>query len=452
MKRKLEEKILEEIRRIVIEKDLKRQTENEKSEMREANIEALTELTSLSRKEVEEISDDVRKIYVSKQKKIQKRNIRIAVIAVFAAFIFFLIFKPEKKLTEKPFEDNFSENINNWSIFNDFKYKRHFSNNQYVFETKRDGWCYWDYFETEVPENYDIEVSSSWQKGKYASYGVGLNEGNTNYYAFTLRADGAASFGKVVEKKWVIDDSWMDDKANKGKNQTNIQKIEVRSNKFNYFVNENLVRTGSIDLNIKGFSLRGCGEQIVAYNYVKITNIDTEEAIFDDDFSNPSKDWDPDKEFVIDSYFKDGQFIMDGNNEDNCNWANSSITVTRNCELKLSSIWLEGELATYGFMVRNSDDDYYSFELMNDGSARLVERIYGEYGFVQTYVNTNFESDGYKTIDQRLVVEDGEFSYYVNNLLIKEYDPEITFPASLSLRICGKQTVAFEHLDIKYYE
>jgi hypothetical protein len=69
MKRKLEEKILAEIRRIVIEKDLKRQTEQEKDEMREANIEALTDLTSLSREEVEKISGDVRKVFIHQLKK-----------------------------------------------------------------------------------------------------------------------------------------------------------------------------------------------------------------------------------------------------------------------------------------------------------------------------------------------------------------------------------------------
>ena len=103
-------------------------------------------------------------------------------------------------------------------------------------------------------------------------------------------------------------------------------------------------------------------------------------------------------------------------------------------------------------MVLSDDDNYYSFELRNDGNARLVERLYGEYDYVQNYVTTNFESDGKIAIEQKLVVEKGEFSYYVNDLLIKSYTPKINLPANLSLRICGEQLVAYDHLDIKYYE
>ncbi len=453
MKRKLEEKILEEIRKIVIEKDLKRQSENEKEEMREANIEALTELTSLSREEVEDISADVRKVFLTQHKKKQKRNTRIAIGVGIAAIIAFFIFKPEKELVARPFTDDFSENKNNWSIYNDFTQKRYFKNNQYIYEIKKDDWCYWDNAEIEFPENFDVEVNSNWIKGKYDGYGVALAKDNTNYLAFRIKADGKASFAKIIEKEWVISGTWLADKANKGKNQTNIQKIKVRDKKFKYFVNDNLVRTGVIDMQLNNVALRACGNQVVAFNSVKVTDADKNEVIFEDDFSNPDERWETDKDYEMDSYFQDGQFILDSNDENgNCHWANSSVQVTENCELILSSVWHEGELDTYGFMVMNDDDNYYSFELKNDGNARLVERKYGAYDYVQTYLTTSFESDGYKTIDQKLVVENGKFSYFVNDVLIEEYEPEISFPANLGLRICGKQKVAFEHLDIKYYE
>jgi hypothetical protein len=117
MKRKLEEKILAEIRRIVIEKDLKRQTEQEKDEMREANIEALTDLTSLSREEVEKISGDVRKVFIHQLKKKRERNIRIAGVVLVLAVIAFFIFKPEKEPVVTTFTDDFSQNSNNWSLF-----------------------------------------------------------------------------------------------------------------------------------------------------------------------------------------------------------------------------------------------------------------------------------------------------------------------------------------------
>jgi hypothetical protein len=202
MKRKLEEKILAEIRRIVIEKDLKRQTEQEKDEMREANIEALTDLTSLSREEVEKISGDVRKVFIHQLKKKRERNIRIAGVVLVLAVIAFFIFKPEKEPVVTTFTDDFSQNSNNWSLFQGFEHKRYITNNQYVFEINKDDWCYWDKVTVDFSENYDVEVSSTWMKGKFSGYGLGLNQDNSNYYAFRLKGDGSASFGKVVDKKW----------------------------------------------------------------------------------------------------------------------------------------------------------------------------------------------------------------------------------------------------------
>ncbi len=452
MKKRLEERILEEIRRIVIEKDLKRQTEEEKDEMREANIEALQDLTSLSRQEIEKISADVRKTFVSQHKKKQQRNTRIAIGVGVLAIIAFFIFKPEREPVITTFTDDFSQNANNWSLFQDFNYKRYITNNQYVFEINKDDWCYWDDAKVDFPENYDVEVSSTWMKGKFSSYGVGLNENNSNYYAFSIRGDGASTFGKVIDKKWVIEDSWESNSANSGKNQTNIQKIEVRGNSFKYYVNDKLIREGGINLNIKTLTLRGCGEQVVAFNSIKITNAKTSDVVFEENFGNEPGIWEPKKDYQLDSYFNEGEFIMDSNDEDNCYWANSTIRITENCEIKLSSKWLTGDLSTYGVMIAKNDENYYSFELMNDGKARLVERLDGEYSYVQNYVYTNFESDGYKTNDQKVVIKDGEISYFVNDVPIDEYFSKLEFPVTLYLRICGKQKIAYDYLEIKYFE
>jgi hypothetical protein len=96
---------------------------------------------------------------------------------------------------------------------------------------------------------------------------------------------------------------------------------------------------------------------------------------------------------------------MDCNDEDGCYWSNSTIRVTENCEIILRSKWLTGDLSTYGLMIARNDDNYYSCELENDGKARLVERLDGEYAYVQNYVYTNFESDGYNTNDQKVVIK-----------------------------------------------
>lgn len=453
MKKKLQEKILREIRNKVIERDLKRNKEEEIKEMREANIEALTELTSLSRQEVEQIADEVKNDYLLKRQKNRKQIIIAFIGIIIVGWLGWVLFGPEPELKSRTVVDEFSDNSFGWSFYSKFNYKRYFSDNQYVVETNKNDWCYWDKINLQLPENYDYQVESKWLNGKYDSYGIGLHNSNTDYYAFVLRGDGAVSFGKVVNKKWVIDDTWKKDKAKAGNQQSNIQKVEVRGNTFNYFVNDQLMRTGTIDFNINNIALRSCGEQKTAFEHVKVTNADNNEIIFEDDFSKPSELWSPEKDVLCESEIKNGSYLFYGNNQDNCYWSSSNVhKVSSNCEITLTSTWQTGELATYGLMITEDDDNYYSCELRNDGTARLVESQDDEYVYVQDYVQTSIKNNSHTAVNQKIIIKDGQLNYYVNETLIKEKNLNISLPAGLALRLCGKQSIAFDKLSITYYE
>jgi len=453
MKKKHEEKILAAIRNKVIEKDIQRNSEEEIKEMQEANIEALTELTTLSRKEVEQIAEQVKKDFDINEKKKQKRIIQYSIFFLVSIIVLYFVFRPEPKLKERIVEDNFNDNSSEWSVINEFVYNRYFKDKQYYIELNNKGWCYWDDLNVDFPKNCDIEVASKWMNGKYSSYGLGLNQSDNEYFAFTIKGDGSASFGKVVNSKWVIDDANKYKIGNEGKNKTNIQKIEIRNKNFKYYVNDNLVRTGILDLDYTMLSLYGCGEQEVAFDYVKVTDTDTKNVIFTDDFSNPSNLWNPKKKFTCEANISNGKFVFNMENPDNCNWSGSEILeVTKNCEIELTSTWLTGELANYGFMILNDDENYYSLELQNNGVARFVERSLDKYTYVQDDVKTPFDSDGKKQNVQKAIIKDKKISYYVNNKLIKTYSSSLDYPCKIAIRACGKQTIAFEKLKIKYYE
>jgi hypothetical protein len=100
----------------------------------------------------------------------------------------------------------------------------------------------------------------------------------------------------------VINDDWKNNVAKSGKNQTNVQKIEVRGNSFKYYVNDNLIKEGGINLDIKNIALRGCGEQVVAFNSIKITDAKTKDIVFEENFNNEPGIWEPKKEYDVDSY------------------------------------------------------------------------------------------------------------------------------------------------------
>jgi hypothetical protein len=453
MKRKHEEKILAEIRNRVIEKDQQRHTEKEIQEMREANIEALTELTSLSREEVIRISEEVKRDEILKRDKRQRLIGIFSVLAIVAAIIAFFVLRPEPEINKRTVEDTFSGNLFNWQLSDKFTYDRKFENNQYVFETKTDGWCYWDGLTVELPANCDIIVGSNWISGKYSTFGFGLFKSSQNYFAFSVRGDGGVTFGKKVDSKWVIDDPVKPNIANKGAGQTNVQKVEIRNKKFTYFVNGKMVRTGDTDMEFNALNLICCGEQKVAFDYVKIVNSDNQQIVLEQDFSSPSDKWAPKKSFTYSSMIEDGKFLVKVNEDKQCYWSSSgSHQLSNNCEVELTSVWKTGDLSNYGLMVLNDDDNYYSLEIQHNGEARLVECKNGEYSFVQPFIKTKYESDGLVKITQKAIIKGDMLSYYVNDHHIKDYKTFLFFPCNIAIRSCGMQTVEFEKLTITYFE
>jgi hypothetical protein len=453
MKKKIDEKILEEIRNRVIEKDQELKNEEEIKKMREANVEALTELTSLSRKEVEKIADQVKNEHLLKEKLRQKRIIQYSAFAFVVMIILFFMFRPKPELKTRIVEDDFTNNSNEWSILNSYKYNRYFKDNQYIYDLNNQDWCYWDGINLKLPVNCDIEVESKWLNGKYSAYGIALNQNDTAYYTFSIRGDGAACFAQDMAGKWVINDSWKYDIGYKGKMQKNVQKIEIRGKNFSYYVNNNLVRTGIIELDIKEINLRCCGQQQVAFDYIKVINADSKKVEFTDNFTNPSNLWNPKRNYTAESNFEKGRYILTEDNDNNCNWSVSELhQITDNCEIELTSVWLTGDLSNYGLMILNDDDNYVSCELQNNGIARFVESKSGKYTYVQNDVKTGFESDGKSANKQKVIIKGSDISYYVNDKLIKTTGSNLSFPCKIALRVCGKQSVAFDKLSIKYYE
>ncbi|MFN8257130.1 MAG: hypothetical protein U0W24_15650 [Bacteroidales bacterium] len=451
---KREDKIFDAIRKKVLEKDEERRNEEEIKAMREANIEALTELTSLSRKEVEKIAEEVKKEHLLNQRKKQRRITTLIIVLAVSGFIVYLAVKPKPVLKLRVVEDSFTDNSQgDWNLVNSFNYKRTLTPNGYIFETDKDDWCYWDNVDITFPKNFDVEVTSSWLNGKYDSYGIGLHYSNTDYYAFLIRGDGAAGFGKIVNKEWVINDSWKFDLGRKGKNQTNLQKVEVRNGQFSYYINNNLVRSGTLDMQLNNLALRCCDQQQVAFQNVKVYDVDKNKVIFEDNFSKPSEQWNAESDISFESGFNDGKLTITSNYDNECNWPKSDkYLISDNCEIELTSVWISGELANYGLMLMVDGDNYYSFEYQNNGEARLVESRNNNYVYVQEYVKTPFEGDGKTAQTQKIIIKEGQISYFINNQKIKEVSANQSFPCYLGLRVCGKQTVAFDKLTIKYYE
>ncbi len=450
MHKKLEEKILEEIRKRVLEKDSELKKQEENKLIRDANIEALTELTTLSKNEVESIAKSVRKEEIANSKKQRKKQIKILTAVLVVILIFAKIFWPEKEVIVI---DDFNNNDYKWSIFNKFTYKKNIKDGYYYIETNKNGWCYWDDIPINFPENYDVHVTNLWKHGTYNSFGLMLSENDDNYVAFLLKPNGRASYGTVIKDKWVYEGDWKNNMGNKAETKKpNEQIIKVRKNKFEYYINNKLVDKGTININIKNICLSSCGEQLIAFDKVKIVNADTKELVFSDDFEKPSEKWTPSEKLIKHNYLENGELIFKTNDK-SCYWsASKKHKISKNCEIELTSTWLSGESSNYGIMIMENDANYISCQLKNDGNARTVTSINSKYTNIGDYTKTQYIGNGSLKHTQKIIIKDEMIEYYVDNELITTVSLSYINPVKIGLRLCGQQSVAFDKLKIKTFE
>lgn len=449
-----EKKILEEIRRLVLEKDKELRKQKDTEAVREANKEALADMTELTKAEVDKIEAEVTREIEEKYKKRKRRITLITFIVIIASSIIF--YKVANKKPKQKFVENFEMNENSWRILDDFKYKRYFEDGDYVIKTGVDDWCYWDYIKLDLPEKYSVEVASTWKKGKYDTYGIILSEkNNKNYIAFSMRPNGSAAYDKHKGKKWIVNNSWTSNKAKKGngKNQ-NIQRIEVDGKNFKYYINDKLFKTGNTYEydSLSRVGLRVCDEQEVRYNSIIVKNMENDKVIFEDDFENPSTKWDPVNKFDVASVFGGGNFIIESNDEGNCNWSDIAFPLkkVKNYKIELNSTWQSGEISSFGLRLYQDKKNYLFFTLQNDGTARIAHNKNGKYYNLPSHTQTKFKGDGTTSAIQKVIVEDNEIQYFINDQLVgKRKIPSYFYVSKIGITACGRQTVSFDKLVVE---
>lgn len=443
MNKKLEDKILEEIRKRVLEVDKELNKRKEEKSIREATKDALAEMTSLSRDEVENIAKKVRNDVLEKRKK---RRIWIAIVIICLFIVGLIEILPALKPKYR-FVEHFDDNHNGWDIFNDFAYDRKINDGKYFIETTKDKWCYWDYIPIALPESYTIELRSIWQSGTYNDFGLGLFQDNDNYLAFRLGADGTVSYGEIFNDEWVVTDTWKHNMANKNK-EPNIQQVIVESNILTYNVNGQEYRKANISrYNLSEIGLRVCDKQKVAFDNLRVMDNKTGELILDEPFDNSANGWTEKRKINKESHFENGKYVFSCDVEDYCYYSSIPIDFQgENYDVSMKSTWQNGETANFGIMLIENDEDFFSFQINNKGEARVVKRYNGKYTYIGNYKATGFESNGENSVEQRIEVRNDEVKYYIGTTLIDKRSISYFRLQELGVRVCGRQTVAFDEI------
>ena len=172
-----------------------------------------------------------------------------------------------------------------------------------------------------------LNLKSKWIKGKYNDYGLILKEKNQTHYWFKLNAEGNAGTAYYKDKNYIFNQKLKNKvaKASDGKTVINKQKIIVKNQDYEYFVNDKLFITHKLpklDINSVGFLIDT--DMTVAFDDLiirKIENGKETEIILNENFKDLSKGWIMEDEYRFKAYLKNNKYYINNNVKDNCNFS-----------------------------------------------------------------------------------------------------------------------------------
>ncbi len=474
MSKKLEEQLLIELRKRVIEKDRKLQNTLEINNMREATIEALSEMTSLSEREIDIIATEVHNdllIDARRKKQIVWRAAMsiFTVATIIFSIVFFTfggwtgwamiigitisvaVFKFKKQfLREKTIIIDYFDNKNHqWVENTSIIYNRKFVDANYIFEVRKKNWCYWDKIPLEFPPNFEIELTSLWKKGTTSEYGLILLENKSNYISFQLNSLGSSSYSIEHKGKFAVDKSWKKNSTNTVSKNT--QRIIVEDKKFKYYVNNKQVFTGDATSYISEFlevGVRVCDCQTVNFEKIVVKD-DKGKVLFVDDFVKPKIEWSPKTKYEYSKQIEDGKYIFEGFKDEWCFWSSLPINVYGNVDFTLKSVWLSGKIANFGLMIFDNANDYFYFQITAEGKARYTQNKNGEFKTIEEYADCGLEYFEQTPIIQKVKFRNRKFTYSVADKIIYTGQFPNLHITKIAVGVCGKQKIAFEKIIIE---
>jgi hypothetical protein len=118
-------------------------------------------------------------------------------------------------------------------------------------------------------------------------------------------------------------------------------------------------------------------------------------------------------------------------------------------EIVLDSYRGKGEEEYFGLMLMCDDKNYFAFEVRPDGTARYVWNNNGNYDKISDAKSGLVNPTPDNHFKQKVILRDGKFEYLVNDQLIDGWELQKMPITKVGIRICGRQTVAFDNLSIQ---
>ncbi|PID89523.1 MAG: hypothetical protein CSB01_01720 [Bacteroidia bacterium] len=450
MNKNTEKKILEELKKRVLERDKELRSHKDDENIKEATKEALTEMTILSRKEVDEIERKINAEIKAENKRKQKiRQKIIGVVAVVLLIIANVFFNKEEKMK---IVETFDTREGGWDEYEKFEYKREMKDGKYFIENDKDGMCAWDYIDIDFPQEYCLELHSKWEDGNYDAYGMVLLESVENYFYFEVRGDGSALVNYKSNGKWTNQYAWESNVFESGKKDIT-QKLEVKGNFYRYYVNGKLFQEGNLrNYRMKQVGMMVCGKQKIGFESLVLTRMQRgkmQEEILNESFANTEAGWTFDEKLVKRCYYKDKMYFLQNNTKDLCFWSCRPFELPQNYRVSVQTKWVAGEHAGFEIVLHQDDNNFIGLEAQANGKARFVTYLEGEYDKIQNYKQTSAKHEDEKFHELAVEVRGEKFRFYVDNEFVDSWNLCGLTITEVGVRVCGRQTVAFDNLIIE---
>jgi hypothetical protein len=270
-----------------------------------------------------------------------------------------------------------------------------------------------------------------------------------NQLVFQLRGDGAASFARKEGGEFTTNNGWSEGFAPESGNAHRLR-VEIGDGQWKYFANGKLLREGAMGgLAAAELGLRICGEQIVSFTGLRVIDPGASQPVLDEDFSDAAAGWAPQSDIKRRQRLQNGAYVYTTYQKDVCHWTAIRTPLEGDFVVELFSVWRSGETANYGFQILESAERFLGFALRNDGEARFLRYEDEEFTVVSPPRPAGRPGDGTAKNRQTVRVRDGRFEYWVNGKSVGGGRADDMDFRMIGVRVCGRQTVAFEHLSVR---
>ena len=366
------------------------------------------------------------------------------------------------------FNEDFSNNSNNWSTSSNQNIDFYVSYGKYYVEHKRKekGWLTHVNKPFDSTKDFEIETEIEHISGDTNSpYGIIWGKKDTNYYQFLLAATGYYKITRVINNKSEDIVKWEKTSVVKGTRNPNTLKITREGNYYKFYINGSFVTK----LDYEAFFGDEIGyivyyNQKIAVDFLRVkktksTNNNT--YIADKNLSVPLRD---------DFNSNTSKWIIEDATNYSVDMQNSQLLITRkttggifisrNVDLNTSKDFIietaiRQKNVSDGFygvtFGRKNSSNEFSFLLSGNGSYKY--RKFDNNNYKEIIPSTFSSAIKTNTNDQNIIkiVKSGSLlRFYINGIYINETPFEPFYGNQLGYTVYYNRKIAVDYLDIKY--